>query len=73
MSEVNAGSAHRKALALKVAVDLMHNAKSVTVRARMAEFLAGDGRVHQVSVHVDARGAPTGYEMARPGQRIVEI
>ena len=73
VSEVNAGSAHRKAQALKVAVDLMHNAKSETVRARMAEFLAGDGRAPQVSVHVDAQGAPTGYEMARPGQRIVEI
>lgn len=73
VSEVNAGSAHRKAQALKVAVDLMHNAKSETVRARMAEFLAGDGKVPQVSVHVDARTAPRGYEMARPGQRVVEI
>ena len=39
----------------------------------MAEFLAGDGKGPQVSVHVDARSALTGYEMARPGQRVFEI
>lgn len=73
VSEVNAGRAHMKARALKVAEDLMHNAKSENVRARMAEFLAGDGKAPQVAVHVDARSAPRGYEMVRPGQRVVEI
>ncbi|SFR98438.1 hypothetical protein [Yoonia litorea] len=73
VSEVSAGSAHRKARALKVAEDLMHNARSENVRARMAEFLAGDGKSPQVAVHVDARSTSRGYEMVRPGQRVVEM
>ena len=39
-----------KARAIEVATDLMLNAKSETVRARMAEFLAGDGKAPSVSV-----------------------
>jgi hypothetical protein len=69
----DANRALYKARALEVAVDLMFNAKSEAIRARMAEFLAGDGKVSPVSVHIDARQNRGGYEFVRPGQRIVEI
>lgn len=62
-----------KARAFKVAMDLMLNAKSESVRARMAEFLAGDGKAPQVAVHIDARQERGGYEFVRPGQHLVEI
>jgi len=39
----------------------------------MAEFLAGDGKVPQVAVHIDARQERGGYEFVRPGQRIVDV
>ena len=67
-------SAAARVMAIDVAVDLMQNAKSETVRARMAEFLASEGKTPQVAVHVDARtSAPQGYEFVRPGQQIVDI
>ncbi len=62
-----------KTRAIEVALELMHNAKSETIRARMAEFLASEGKTPQVAVHVDARQAPQGYEYVRPGQQVVEI
>ncbi len=62
-----------KTRAIEVALDLMHNAKSETIRARMAEFLASEGKTPQVAVHVDARQAPRGYEYVRPGQEVVEV
>lgn len=63
-----------KARAIEVAIYLMLNAKSETVRARMAEFLAGDGKTPTVAVHVDARQiGGAGYEYVRPGQNVVEI
>ncbi|WP_171131265.1 MULTISPECIES: hypothetical protein [unclassified Ruegeria] len=62
-----------KTRAIEVALDLMHNAKSETIRARMAEFLASEGKTPQVAVHVDARQAPQGYEYVKPGQQVVEV
>lgn len=62
-----------KARAFEVALDLMLNAKSEAIRARMCEFLAGDGKVSPVAVHIDARPDRGGYEFVRPGQRIVDI
>lgn len=61
--------------AMNVAIDLMHNAKSENVRARMVEFFAGErGRAGpQVSVNVSQNTNSTGYEMARPGQRVVDV
>ncbi len=61
--------------AIEVALDLMQNAKSETIRARMAEFLASGGKASSgVNVHVDARqGHPQGYEFIRPGQKVVEV
>ena len=44
VAEVEASKSLYKAQALDAARDLMLNAKSQTVRARMVEFLAGDGK-----------------------------
>ena len=72
VTDVEARRATYKARAFEVAADLMEHAKSESVRARMAEFLANEGKSgNTVNVHVDAR--QTGYEYIRPGQRIVEI
>ena len=74
VAEVEAQRSIYKARALEVALDLMLNAKSESVRARMAEFLASDGKVgQQVNVHVDARTVGGGYEFVRPGSKLVEI
>ncbi|MBI1416853.1 MAG: hypothetical protein GC146_06475 [Limimaricola sp.] len=62
-----------KVRALEVALDLMLNAKSESIRARMAEFLAADAKVSPVAVHVDARQIAGAYEYRRPGERVVEI
>jgi hypothetical protein len=45
----------------------MRNAKSETIRARMAEFLAGDGKTPAVAVNIDARGLPpSNYTFTKP-------
>jgi len=64
-----------RARALETAMDLMLNATSETIRARMAEFLVGDSKgapAPSVSVHVDARQGG-GYEYRRPEQRLVDL
>lgn len=61
-----------KARAFELGMDLMLNSMSETVRARMVEFFANDGKVSSVSVHIDAR-QPHGYEHARLGQEVVQI
>ena len=60
--------ANARTLAIAVAVDLMKNAKSEAIRARMAEFLAGDGKAAAVAVHVDLRQAmpQRGYTFIQP-------
>ena len=61
-----------KAMAIQTGIELMRDAKSEAVKARMVEFFAGDGRSGtqvNVAVNVD-RG---GYEFVRPDQRIVDI
>ena len=73
VAEVGASKALYKARALEVALDLMLNAKSEAIRARMVEFLAGDGKQRQAAVHIDARHDHAGYEYARPGARVLEI
>lgn len=72
LAEVEHLKATAKAQAVEVAMDLMRNAKSESVRARMVEFLLADGKAPQVAVHVDARQTG-GYEFARPGQKIVDV
>ncbi len=75
VAEVEANRAAYKAQALEVAADLMRNAKSEQVRARMAEFLASEGKAGPgVQVNVDARStAPMGYKYIPPGAQVVEI
>ncbi len=73
VAESDAKRALYRARAFEVALDLMLNAKSEAIRARMAEFLAGDGKAPQVAVHIDARQERGGYEFVRPGSRLVEI
>lgn len=73
--EVEASRAVYQARAFEIALELMTNAKSEAVRARMAEFLATGGKGgSSVNVHVDACQMPmAGYEYVRPGQKIVDI
>lgn len=73
VARVESNRALYKARALEAALYLMLHAKSEAVRARMAEFLAGDGKAPAVAVHIDARQNLGGYEFVRPGQRVVEI
>ncbi len=73
VAEAEASRALLKVRALEVAADLMMNAKSEAVRARMVEFLASDGKATQVAVHVDARQLGGGYEYPPHGARLVDI
>ena len=72
IASVEGDKAIYKARAFEVGMDLMMNSKSETVRARMVEFFASDGKVSPVSVHIDAR-QPRGYEYVHPSQEIVII
>lgn len=57
-----------KVLALAVAVKLMTETKDEKVKARMCEFLAGDGRTPTVQVSIDARQhlPASNYTFVRP-------
>lgn len=67
VASVGSRRAQLQARALEVAYDLMMNAKSEAVRARMCEFLAADAKVSPVAVHIDARSVqPSGYTYRRP-------
>jgi len=72
IASVEGSKATYRARAYEVGMDLMLNSKSETVRARMVEFFASDGKVSPVSVHIDARQGG-GYEYAHPDQKVVEI
>lgn len=77
VKEAEALRATAKAAAIEVAIDLMKNAKSENVRARMAEFLLteGKGAATQIAVNVDARSVPVagGYEYAPYGREIETV
>lgn len=64
-----------KARAFEVANELMQASKSDAVKARMVEFLAGEGKGMQlnVGVQVNNQAPANGYEFVRPGQEIVTI
>lgn len=72
VAEIEASRAVYKAQALEAALDLMKNAQSETVRARMIEFLAGDVKSPKIAVRVDARPQRS-YEFVQSNQRVVEI
>ena len=63
IAETDQARAAAKRQAIVVAVDLMTNSKDEKIRARMAEFLAGDGKGPAVSINIDSRQAfpPTNY------------
>jgi hypothetical protein len=67
IQEVESLRAGYKARAFEVACDLMHNAKSESVRMRAVEFLAGEPR--QPGVVVQVSNAAPGYTYARPVNR----
>jgi len=72
--EVEALKAPFKAQAFIVGNDLMRNAKSEAVKARMVEFFAGESKGSNVNVAVQVNNAPAkGYSYVRPGQTMVEI
>lgn len=60
--------AHARVLAIATALDLMTNSKDEKIKARMVEFLAGDGKAPAVAVNIDARSIPeqSGYTYQRP-------
>lgn len=61
-----------RAIAIQTGIELLRDAKSEAVKARLVEFFAGEtkpGTSVAVQVNVD-RG---GYEYARPGAQVVEI
>ena len=68
ISEMDQARAHAKRQAIVVAVHLMNNSKDEKIRARMAEFLAGDGKGPAVQVSIDARQAfpAATYSFTRP-------
>ncbi len=72
VQEVESLEKRHKARALEVGGQLLDNASSDAVKARMVEFFRG-GRANGVSVTVNNTVNSGGYEYARPTQKIVEI
>ena len=67
VAEADQMRAHAKTLAIAEAVKLMTSSKDEKIRARMAEFLAGDGKTPAVAVNVDMRHLPpANYTVTRP-------
>ncbi|MCT8160035.1 hypothetical protein [Pseudoruegeria sp. SHC-113] len=74
VSEAEGLRATAQVAAIEAALDLMKNAKSETVRARMAEFLAAGAKADTgVNVAVQVNNTGGGYEYVRPGQKLVEV
>lgn len=72
--EVETLKAPFKAQAFIVGNELMRNAKSESVRARMVEFFAGESKGGGVNVAVQVNSQPAqGYAYVRPGQSVVKI
>ena len=63
-----------KAQAFEVARDLMHNAKSESVRMRAVEFFAGERKGNAVNVAVSVNNhAASGYDYVPPGAQVIDI
>ena len=74
VQEVEEMRAPYKARAFEVALELLEKSKSDAVRARMVEFLAGEGKAGGVNVAVQVNNNPAqGYEYAHPNQQVVVI
>lgn len=61
-----------KIMAIHRGIDLMHNAQSEAVQARMVELFAGEDRKAPL-VNVNIGATSKGYEYAPPGSQVVEI
>ena len=70
--DVDKLKAHAKPVAILVGIDLLHNAKSEAVKARMVELFTADPKPG-TQVNVQINNDRGGYEYARPGQQVVEI
>jgi hypothetical protein len=66
VAESDAKRALYRARAFEVALDLMLNAKSEAIRARMAEFLASDGKAPQAANLVGTGGGSAAACRQRP-------
>lgn len=74
LKEVEELRAPLKARALEVARDLLENADSEIVRARMVEFLRAESKKDAPAVAVQINNmASTGYEFIPPGHTVVEV
>lgn len=76
ISQVEGRRAVLSANALEYAHDLMLNARSESVRARMVEFLAGrysEKPTQEVHVKGEVHHAFRGYEYLTPGQALVDV
>ena len=70
IGEVDLQRAVARGRAIEVGLELMANAQSETVRARMVEFFLSEGKTPQVAVHVDARSMPPPVGYAYPSFRV---
>lgn len=74
LSDINDLQRMSSAIAHQVGMDLMHNAKSESVRARMVELFKGErDKTPQVSVNIQQNIGGQGYEYAPPGAQIVDV
>lgn len=58
-----------KAMAIRVGLDLLHNATSEGVKARMVEFFAGEPKSPAVAVQINAHHHSPGYIYKRPEEQ----
>lgn len=70
VAEVDARRALLRARALQVAADMLDETKDERTKLKLIEMLMSDGKGPAVSVNVDARAAPSGYEFVPPGTRV---
>ncbi|WP_162685474.1 hypothetical protein [Roseovarius amoyensis] len=72
IQQVETMAERHKARALEIAADLLENAESEAVKARMVEFFRREASP-AASITINNTVNSGGYEYARPGQRVVEI
>lgn len=74
INEIEASAGLHKARALEVARELLDESNSDTVKARMVEFLRGEGKPQtQITVQNQVNVGAGGYEFVPPGATVVEV
>ena len=67
IAEADLARVQARAVAIQTALELMQTTKDEKIKARMCEFLAGDGKGPAVAFNVDLRQVPpTNYAYIRP-------